>query len=234
MRVVSLLLAVAVLVGSSAAQPKVNVTFYGESLCPFCKQAMGGPVNETLTAEGVLDIMDFDYVPWGNAFYITEACGGVSAKYDANIRKCWDSSCGAVSPPADCFKGEIVCQHGSTECTDNIIQLCAKNASTGPAQYMPFMHCMEYLGKPVASCASLFGIDYSKVQACTSGTQATLLLQAAARTTALIPGGHPGVPYITVNGNEVSNTNYLLKIVCAAYTGPKPAGCTSVLTARRL
>eukprot|EP01061_Rhynchopus_euleeides_P028761 TRINITY_DN468_c0_g1_i1.p1 TRINITY_DN468_c0_g1~~TRINITY_DN468_c0_g1_i1.p1 ORF type:complete len:253 (+),score=110.41 TRINITY_DN468_c0_g1_i1:56-760(+) len=234
MRVLALLSAAA-LIGSCVAQyPKVNVMFYAESHCPYCRQAMGGPVNETLTAEGVLDIMDFDYVPWGNAFYITEGCGGKSGKYDASIRNCWDAACGAASPPADCFKGEMVCQHGTTECTDNAIQVCAKNASSaGVSQYMPFMYCMEYLEKSASSCASIYGIDYSKVQACATGAQATTLLQAAARTTAIIPGGHPGVPYIIVNGSPVSNTNQLLKIVCAAYTGPKPAGCTSVLNARQ-
>ena len=220
-------LVLAALVATCFAADKVDVVFYGESLCPFCKEAMGGPVNKTLTAQGLLDIMNFDYVPWGNAFFITTECGGKKGHYDASIRTCWDAKCGVAVAPSDCYSGDIVCQHGDGECTGNIVQNCVKNQTANDAgKYMPFMYCMEYLGQPAESCAKAAGFDYAKVQECASGTLADRLLVEAARKTALIPGGHPGVPYITVNGNAVTDTNLLLLTVCASYKGTKPPGCS--------
>ena len=52
-----MLLVVLLVAGAAAAQPapKVDVAFYGEALCPFCREFMGGALQDTL--EGVLDIL---------------------------------------------------------------------------------------------------------------------------------------------------------------------------------
>eukprot|EP01059_Diplonema_ambulator_P033838 TRINITY_DN726_c0_g1_i1.p1 TRINITY_DN726_c0_g1~~TRINITY_DN726_c0_g1_i1.p1 ORF type:complete len:177 (+),score=37.04 TRINITY_DN726_c0_g1_i1:230-760(+) len=176
--------------------------------------------------------MDFEYVPWGNAYFVTSECGGQKGQYDVNVRECWDSKCGQ-NPVSDCFTGDMVCQHGDNECFGNIAESCAKNQSTsGAKQYMPFVYCWE--GQNGASkntlngCASMFGLSGPAITACTESPGAKNLTILAAQTTAEIPGGHPGVPYITVNGKYLSNTNELLRTVCKDWTGPKPKGCPIV------
>eukprot|EP01060_Flectonema_neradi_P022006 TRINITY_DN3015_c4_g1_i1.p1 TRINITY_DN3015_c4_g1~~TRINITY_DN3015_c4_g1_i1.p1 ORF type:complete len:229 (+),score=62.16 TRINITY_DN3015_c4_g1_i1:60-746(+) len=225
LRSVFLLLAATACLGAD----KVKVDFYGEALCPFCKQAMAGPVNQTITATGVLEIMDFEYIPWGNAYFTTSECGGRKGDYDPTVRECWDKNCGA-NPKSDCFTGTLVCQHGDGECYGNKVETCAKHfAGNQTMGYMPFTYCFEVVNggdkDSVMKCAAATGADGTKITDCATSDTSTKLNQVDAIKTAMIPGGHPGVPYIIVNGTPLSNVNDLLKTVCSEYKGTKPAGC---------
>lgn len=216
---------------AAVAQDKVAVNFYGESLCPFCKQFLSGPLNQTLSAQGVAGIMDFNYLPFGNAFFITKTCGGKSGEYDPDIRKCWDSKCGGASAPDDCFTGELVCQHGPTECFGNFAEQCAISMYPDPLKYMPFAYCLEIVNTPsaaaVTSCANSLGLDAAGLNRCAANDQGKALNVQFAKRTAALPGGHPGVPWVTVNGTpDGTLDNSFLKKVCDEYKGTKPPGCS--------
>ena len=67
-------------------------------------------VNATFSAPGVPEIMDFDFVPWGNAYF---AAVTGNKTYDRGPgMTSWLEQCGmgVKSPPADCFTGEILCR----------------------------------------------------------------------------------------------------------------------------
>ena len=46
--------------------------------------AATGPVNQTLSTEGIEDIMDFDFFPWGNAYW-----NGVTHPTNHSYYHCW-------------------------------------------------------------------------------------------------------------------------------------------------
>ena len=52
---------------SRNAAPAVNVSFYYESLCPGCRQVWATQVFPTFQALGGSGIVNFEFVPYGNA-----------------------------------------------------------------------------------------------------------------------------------------------------------------------
>lgn len=130
-------------------------------------------------------------------------------------------------------KWVFYCQHGSAECTGNMIQACAISITQDPKVYIPFVHCHLYYGPSEVNakyCTSLHNIDYSHIQTCFRSSQGNALMHAMAlQTTALNPP-HQYVPWVTLNGKHTSEiqaraqTN-LLQLVCDTYPGPKPNGC---------
>ncbi len=82
-----------------------------------------------------------------------------------------------------------------------------------------------YPAKMLAKCAAQTGIDAAAVTACISDPAKALAVNTAnaKQTAALIPA-HEGTPWVLINGKPFQGQS-LLQAVCAAYTGPKPAGC---------
>jgi len=97
-----------------------------------------GGLNATLHAEGVIDILDFEFYPWGNAYFAQEDCYGYP-NYDRNYGyPCWQEKCGVANAPAECFEGTILCQHGDDECSVNLIEGCTKSLYPDVLTYMDF------------------------------------------------------------------------------------------------
>ncbi|KAJ9442194.1 GILT-like protein C02D5.2 [Diplonema papillatum] len=216
---------------TATAQEKVVLRFYGEAGCPPCQAMIVGPLNETLYAPGLWDILDYQYIPFGNAFFITPQCGGEQG-YNSTQRLCWDNLCGGSGnpPPSDCFSGNPVCQHGPQECYGNIVEVCLKNMTgNDPQLYQPFVLCWEgeneLKNSSFNSCAEKTNIDVQKLNACAASPANRALLLDAARETANLRPAHQGTPWVLINGKDLSNTNDMLKEVCKAYTGTPPAGC---------
>eukprot|EP00440_Ansanella_granifera_P038910 gb/GFBE01042213.1/.p1 GENE.gb/GFBE01042213.1/~~gb/GFBE01042213.1/.p1 ORF type:complete len:166 (+),score=30.73 gb/GFBE01042213.1/:1-498(+) len=148
-----------------------------------------------------------------------------------NARECFNKHCGSDAPaplPDDCFTGSLVCQHGETECQANRWLACAKEvAGAGAVQtYMPFTHCLEagydsFSKDLVLSCASSSGVDTAALTSCYDGSAGDEAVVANAKVTPQ----HPGVPYILVDGKSLDQPNGLLKAVCDAYKGSRPAAC---------
>lgn len=98
-------------------------------------------------------------------------------------------------------------------------------------RYWAFAKCVEDhydegigCAKACALTANFTSAESDYVQKCltTSSGDASVIREAKATV------DHPGTPYIVVAG-KMSDPDSVLMDVCAAYTGPKPAGCSSVL-----
>ena len=142
------------------ARRKLKLKLYGESMCPFTADFVVNTLVKATEQPGIAAAIDFDYVPWGNAYTPSEQCGGVPAPplcngstaclYDATARACFASACGSAvaSPPGWCFAAEPNCQHGASECRANRIQACAAQQTAAPANAsLALAHCMfaDYL-----------------------------------------------------------------------------------------
>eukprot|EP01063_Lacrimia_lanifica_P001246 TRINITY_DN105_c0_g3_i1.p2 TRINITY_DN105_c0_g3~~TRINITY_DN105_c0_g3_i1.p2 ORF type:complete len:178 (+),score=94.41 TRINITY_DN105_c0_g3_i1:172-705(+) len=145
---------------------------------------------------GLADIMDFEYIAYGNAQGL---------------------------PP------NVQCQHGPEECLGNTAEECAKAQVKGdPFKYMPFADCLEnnsggISNTSIASCAKVNQLDGDDIASCVVDGRGDKLIVAAAKNTV----SHKGVPWILLNGNGPINwQNSVLKQVCDAYTGTKPAICS--------
>lgn len=75
------------------------------------------------------------------------------------------------------------------------------------------------------SCAKSAGMDYSLLETCVGGEEGKAVDSMNAKATALIPGGHASTPWPVINGAALDEGTDLLKAVCGAYTGTKPAFC---------
>ena len=128
--------------------------------------------------------------------------------------------------------GVITCQHGPQECDLNIMQDCAIALSTGPEQWLPFIHCLEGYGVQqkahVSKCATAVKLSLTSLNTCWQGEQGKALVLAAAKAT---PSDHQYVPWTTVNGvNACDETGCdgVLAAACKAYVaggGTAPAAC---------
>lgn len=196
--------------------------------------SMAADVNQTFSAPGVSDIMDFDFVPWGNA-YFAAVTGNTTYDRGPGMTS-WIEQCGMgiKTPPADCFSGPILCQHGPNECKGNLIEGCVKELN--PTDYWNFVACYEepenpsrtdptYPTKMLTKCAAATGIDEAAVTQCMGDEAKALEINAAnaKKTAALIPA-HEGTPWVLIDGKPFQGQS-LLPAVCAAYKGQKPSGC---------
>jgi interferon gamma-inducible protein 30 len=130
--------------------------------------------------------------------------------------------------------GTITCQHGPAECDLNLMQNCAVALSTGPEQYIPFIHCLELAGvqqkAKVSQCAAQVKLSLTALTTCWHGQQGRDLVLAAAKAT---PADHQYVPWATANGVNYCDENGCdagLTAVCAAYVasgGKAPAACAA-------
>jgi len=138
---------------------KVLIELFGEGMCPFTALLSTGTLSPLLQLPGMDSLVDVDYTPFGNAYYLSTQCGGVRAPagcdgstaclYNSTTRECWDDACGRehAEAPAWCLDAEPNCQHGDAECVANQVQACAKEAACDPKAVFSLAACMfgEYL-----------------------------------------------------------------------------------------
>ncbi|GMI56693.1 hypothetical protein ScalyP_jg7637 [Parmales sp. scaly parma] len=211
----------------STADEKVKLSVYSEAGCPNCQSLVAGDLNDVLTAEGVVEILDFDFVSFGNAYYLQSECPGFPEYDRQDGVACYQKKCSVDSPPSECFTGTIVCQHGADECAGNILQNCVKSLYPDPTTYMSFNTCYESSYPNGESCAT-GDMSWADIQSCVNDSDKVngLMVAAAQETVKLLI---PGTPSVYLNGESV-NTRLLLKQVCKAYTGTPPVGCSSKVT----
>jgi len=193
----------------------------------MCKQFVTDTLHKTLSASGILGIVDYNFYPWGNAYYNTTKCG--TSSYDKQVgMTCWEKECGVDNPDDDCFKGTILCQHGDEECKWNRYEACAvaMNAENTMA-YVNFTYCIEKSRFPrVKDCAEGANIDVSKLEACFNGAEGDAAQAKMAHATASLTPAHLGTPWVLVDGVVLNDPSTLLSSICSAYKGTKPAGCS--------
>jgi len=157
--------------------------------------------------KGLSTIMNFSYVPYGNAREKKKSDGS------------W----------------EFTCQHGTNECIGNTLMVCAMNYHPKPADYWPFVECLETASAIQSAgekCATSAGFsDWSDINTCSTGKLGNTLQHAAAVATESLSPAHQWTPWVVMNGKPLSQSQLgqpLVKLVCDAYKGSdKPAACSS-------
>lgn len=225
---------------------KVKVDFYYEVSCPYSLKFVLNVVVRLLSTPGMLEqVLDFDSHPFGNAYFVTPQCGGANV-YSTEARRCWESKCGLASlgtAPSSCFAGELVCQHGEIECRLNRAMACIKAQKVGPRVQMKFFICLAKGAAAAAAthseelllstCAAQTGAPWALAEPCWNGAgipNGAALIQHEASVVPL----HDVVPYITVNGQALTDHDEIFAAVCHAYTGPPVAPCRTLPPARML
>jgi len=235
----------------------VDVKLLGEAGCPYTRKFILGALNKTLTSEGLADVLRFDYLPFGNAFFSTRDCP--STTYSSANRHCYNNHCGPARVAAgavlseDCFTGTPVCQHGQVECEANRWMACARKAAQVPGDersrasysgYMPFVYCMtkwyDYarvgrkgLDHIAADCAASTGLDWGPLAHCYGGPQGDAAIMEAAKGTPV----HMGVPWLYVNGDSMQedHEDELFMEVCKALPpSARPQECLAASVTAKL
>jgi len=140
---------------TSTLDSKVNVRFYGEAQCPFCRRFVTEVWPNVWNDPELRELIDYDFIPWGNAYFPNAACGGTDddASYDPNVRQCWYKRCidtkDTKNPnkidtknDEDCFSGEPIYQHSQKEGQIDIYESCVKEI-LGLDAAVAFTYCCE-------------------------------------------------------------------------------------------
>ncbi|CAB9521132.1 expressed unknown protein [Seminavis robusta] len=225
---------------AAAGGGKVKVQFYGESQCPFCRKFVTETWNDIWSDNDLKALIDYEYVPWGNSYFATEACG--KGPYSPGERACFYDHCiyklrtfGAddLTTDDDCFKGDVVYQHSEKEGQVDIYESCIIQ-NDGVDKAVAFTYCAEgdlmdntemSAHELLMECAADADIDVAATQSCADGQGRDIEIANAKKTPA-----HPGVPYVLVEGIAVPDANGQTKLfLCQklAEKGHHPSACSS-------
>jgi len=140
----------------------------------------------------------------------------------------------------------FTCQHGKDECVANMYEACAIDISPNTTSWWPMVLCMEKASSPVNAaqgCATSAGLDWSAIAKCAgddpsvgSADHGNPLMHKIADATNNLQPAHQFTPWIVMNGRPLSSSKLggsLIPLICAAYTGTKPAGCSVQAAAPR-
>jgi len=129
--------------------------------------------------------------------------------------------------------GNFECMHGPTECQGDIIELCAYNVTFPASQYgwWEMGVCMQNdydnIPQNAQQCAQQASLDWNKINACVTSGLGNKLFSAS-----IVYSNNMGIsatPTIYIDGTAyVGGPDDNLSAVCQAYTGPPPAGCSSL------
>ena len=188
-------------------------------------------MKPTFQAEGIWDIVDFEYIPWGNSFIESPLCytGG---KFTGRGWSCWYQLCSPDEAPVEFCTNitNTVCQHGAKECLGNRYESCAINLSPDDKAWYNFVLCfgLDHAGdvNAIRQCALATGYNVVQLDACAAtGNPVADKYQLHDIQETFANGPHNGVPWVHVDGTLIEEG--LLSAICQAYKGPKPAGCAN-------
>jgi len=218
----------------------IKLEFYGQAGCSHCYAFMTGALKKLLADPEFASKIDFEYFPYGNAYFVTKKCKG-DGDYDIMPRKCWDANCGrgATDRPGDCFgPGELVCQNGPAECDADRYVACAKRAAgMEHAKYLPYAECVDgaFEGNPhgdgldveglASKCAASSGLDSGAIRKCFAGPDG----DAAVKAEGVATPPHGFCPVVVVGGTALQwgTEGNILGVVCGQLPAPKPSACTA-------
>jgi hypothetical protein len=148
-----------------------------------------------------------------------------------------------VSDPYDCSKEPPSGSSGNLTkyCLDSRYQSCAvkvtgTDTAAGQMKLADFFACAEgipYTTKGTTSfadvipCANISGLDTAAILPCFEGDEAVTLIDAVSKATSAAKPAVAYFPDIRVDGKQAgaATSADLVKSICAAYTGTKPAAC---------
>jgi predicted DsbA family dithiol-disulfide isomerase len=126
--------------------------------------------------------------------------------------------------------GDLTSMHGANEVKGDMVQACAQKISP---KWFEFVLCQNKNMKEVhtnwEACASEVGIPADKLGACLNGQEGKDLLAASFKKAT--EKGARGSPTILIGGKKHEGGRRaadLMKAICGAYTGAKPAACSSI------
>lgn len=135
---------------------------------------------------------------------------------------------------------KFTCQHGKSECQANMYQACGIHQKNATKDWWPMIICMEKARNPATAaqdCATSAGMDWSQIKDCAGVLPAqgskdigNPLMHSIAQATTNLSPPHQWTPWIVMDGKPLSSSQLdkdLKKLVCYAYTGTKPAGCSA-------
>lgn len=199
--------------GDTVGIPKVQIGFYSESLCPFCRAFTNDTLAPIMDSE-LADVVQLNYFPYGNARL--------------------NSGTGKV----ECQHGEEECRLNKVfACLLHIYPRqkqwfpfvhCVENKS--PAEME------ESLEK--CSLVPLPPLNIAEIRECAAGSMGRKLERELGLKTARLKPPHRWVPWLTVNGVPLWDDNENLEqYICAAYQGKRPDRCfrsKTVSTTRKI
>jgi len=91
------------------------------------------------------------------------------------------------------------------ECTINTVEACVIHYYPEQSQFWPFIHCMDSHGESqdldvAKQCADTNNMDWSTIDACTTGSLGHQLEKMYANETASLRPPHEYTPWVTING----------------------------------
>lgn len=173
-------------------------------------------------------IVNFTFVPFGNAYFNTKKC--YHPQYERQVGlSCWIRECEHGSD-GDCFTAPLLCQHGTGECKENLVEACVVSHYPDAKQQVPFLECYEGSNSAhhgnLNKCAKANNMDASAITTCAAGTEGKSLTVDNAKKTVALGTAKLGTPWILINGKSYQG-NSLKRAICDAYTGASPPGCHS-------
>lgn len=208
----------------------VDVDFYGESQCPYCRQFVMVWYD---VWPDLQPYVNFHYVAWGNAYFSTEVCG--SGPYSPQQRECWYDHCIVSSNDDDqaCFSGNTVYQHSEKEGIIDIYESCVMDLM-GLDEAMAFTYCCEgprmdddsMSAHDLMAFCLLDDLDTAMIQKCYETNGHAIEVRNAKQTPK-----HHGVPYVVVDGISLEDPLNITNVICEKLkeAGEYPSVCTQGL-----
>jgi interferon gamma-inducible protein 30 len=113
-----------------------------------------------------------------------------------------------------------------------MIMACTQMLYPKQSDWWNMIACME-AGDAVAvapSCASKFGLNYASINACTSSQEGAAFMTKIGQVTNALQPPHQWTPWVVINDKPLTSAQLgqsLIRLVCAQYTGTKPAACNA-------
>lgn len=213
---------------------KLDVSFYGESKCPYCRQFL--MIWNDLYPD-FKPYVNFHFVPWGNAYFATEMCG--FGPYNPQQRDCWYEHCIVKSNDNEdaCFGGATVYQHSIKEGIIDIYETCVMDLISLD-EAISFSVCCEgskmdddsmTAQELMESCLEDSTL-HDVIHDCYTTDGHVLEVMNAKQTPK-----HPGVPYVLLDGKPLDNPMAIKDCVCEALKedGIHPELCDSDISATK-
>lgn len=127
--------------------------------------------------------------------------------------------------------GQLTAMHGPKEVKGNIVQACAQKLF--PSKYFQLITCQNANMREVdtnwEACSATVGVNVETLRACVDGQEGKDLLSTSYKDATA--KGARGSPSIFIGGKKHEGgrrTADLMKAICNAYTGAKPAACSDI------
>jgi hypothetical protein len=221
-----------------AETTKKQVKVYIESGCPDSQDFVLVTLAQALDpAQGLTPLINVSLTAWGNAYHNgVVGCKHItSEQYNREGSHCWQSACKNGTISSHCFNqsaGNTVHQHGTKEGTVDRLVNCAMRHASSP---WPYVSCVLYqydrtnTSDEIEATCKENATDAEKATITTAETCAqsdegrTLLMQAAESTPK-----HPGVPYVTIDDEEVDPDKFFQELCSRLDKTQVPTACTTL------